>query len=58
MIEVQAGERSPVASRRSDEPLTSVTANINVEPRAIAKGWMPAHSDTGEPTVWFSARGC
>ena len=33
-------------------------ANINVEPRAIAKGWMPAHSDTGEPTVWFSARGC
>jgi hypothetical protein len=33
-------------------------ANINVEPKAIAQGWMPAHSDTGEPTVWFSARGC
>ncbi len=32
--------------------------NINVEPRAIGKGWMPAHSETGEPTVWFSARGC
>jgi hypothetical protein len=33
-------------------------SNINVEPKPIAKGWMPAHSDTGEPTVWFSARGC
>lgn len=33
-------------------------ANINVEPRAIARGWMPAHSDAGEPTVWFAARGC
>lgn len=33
-------------------------ANINVEPKAIARGWLPAHSDTGEPTVWFSARGC
>ncbi len=33
-------------------------ANINREPIVIGKGWMPAHSDTGEPTVWFSARGC
>ena len=33
-------------------------ANLNIEPFAIAKGWLPAHSDTGEPTVWFFSRGC
>lgn len=33
-------------------------ANIDREPFAIGKGWMPAHSDSGEPTVWFFSRGC
>ena len=33
-------------------------SNINIDPKAIAKGWLPAHSESGEPTVWFSARGC
>jgi hypothetical protein len=32
--------------------------NINIEPFAIAKGWLPAHKADGEPTVWFYSRGC
>jgi hypothetical protein len=24
----------------------------------VAEGWLPAHSQTGEPTVWFYSRGC
>ena len=32
--------------------------NINIEPFPIAKGWLPAHSESGEPTVWFFSRGC
>ena len=27
-------------------------------PESIARGWVPAHADNGEPTVWFSSRGC
>jgi hypothetical protein len=27
-------------------------------PETIANGWLPAHSASGEPTVWFSSRGC
>jgi hypothetical protein len=25
---------------------------------ARARGWIPAHDDSGGPTVWFSSRGC
>jgi hypothetical protein len=32
--------------------------NILIDPKAIASGWLPAHSASGEPTVWFYARGC
>jgi hypothetical protein len=28
------------------------------EPQVIAKGWLPAHAESGEPTVWFFSRGC
>ena len=28
------------------------------EPTTLAEGWVPAHSATGEPTVWFYSRGC
>jgi hypothetical protein len=28
------------------------------EPTVTARGWMPAHDTSGEPTVWFSSRGC
>lgn len=27
-------------------------------PETIARGWLPAHANDGEPTVWFSSRGC
>jgi hypothetical protein len=27
-------------------------------PESIARGWLPAHGDNGEPTVWFASRGC
>lgn len=27
-------------------------------PESIARGWLPAHADDGEPTVWFASRGC
>ena len=34
------------------------TVPVGKEPQVIARGWMPAHADSGEPTVWFSSRGC
>jgi hypothetical protein len=27
-------------------------------PETIANGWLAAHGDDGEPTVWFASRGC
>jgi hypothetical protein len=27
-------------------------------PESIARGWLAAHADNGEPTVWFASRGC
>lgn len=27
-------------------------------PETIARGWLLAHADDGEPAVWFSSRGC
>ena len=26
--------------------------------KVVARGWMPAHAASGEPTIWFSSRGC
>lgn len=34
------------------------TVPVGKEPQVIAGGWMPAHAESGEPTVWFSSRGC
>jgi len=28
------------------------------DPATVAEGWLPAHTATGEPTVWFYSRGC
>jgi hypothetical protein len=28
------------------------------EPVITAEGWLPAHSASGEPTIWFYSRGC
>ena len=27
-------------------------------PTVTARGWVPAHAGSGEPTVWFFSRGC
>lgn len=27
-------------------------------PEVVGSGWLPAHTPSGEPTVWFSSRGC
>jgi hypothetical protein len=27
-------------------------------PTVEARGWIPAHAPSGEPTIWFAARGC
>jgi hypothetical protein len=27
-------------------------------PTIKARGWIPAHDETGAPTVWFPSRGC
>jgi hypothetical protein len=27
-------------------------------PKVTARGWLPAHDPSGEPTVWFPSRGC
>lgn len=34
------------------------TVPVGKEPQVIGRGWLPAHADNGEPTVWFSSRGC
>ena len=28
------------------------------EPKAIDRGWVPAHSPSGQPSIWFFSRGC
>jgi hypothetical protein len=30
----------------------------SVRPTLRARGWVPAHAASGEPTIWFSSRGC
>ena len=38
---------------------TSVcSAADNGPPEVIATGWLPLHDANGEPSIWFSARGC
>ena len=27
-------------------------------PDVVGSGWLPAYTQSGEPTVWFSSRGC
>lgn len=34
------------------------SAAENGPPNVIARGWMPVHAADGEPTIWFSSRGC
>ena len=37
---------------------SACTAFKDGPPEVIATGWLPLHDDGGEPTVWFSSRGC
>jgi hypothetical protein len=34
------------------------TAGNDGPPQVISQGWLPLHDQKGEPTVWFSSRGC
>lgn len=34
------------------------TAADHGPPEVIATGWLPLHDAEGEPSIWFSARGC
>jgi hypothetical protein len=33
-------------------------AGANGPPEIVATGWLPLHSESGEPTIWYSSRGC
>lgn len=34
------------------------TAPANGPPEIVATGWLPMHAPNGDPTIWFSSRGC
>ena len=34
------------------------TAGDHGPPEVVATGWLPLHAPTGDPTIWFSSRGC
>ena len=34
------------------------SAAENGPPEVVGTGWMPLHAKDGEPTIWFSSRGC
>jgi hypothetical protein len=34
------------------------TAAENGPPQVVASGWLPLHDAGGEPSIWFSSRGC
>jgi len=37
---------------------SACTAANDGPPQVISQGWLPLHDQKGEPTVWFSSRGC
>ena len=37
---------------------SACTAATDGPPQVISNGWLPMHDQKGEPTVWFSSRGC
>ena len=37
---------------------SACTAANNGPPQVVSDGWLPLHDQKGEPTVWFSSRGC
>ena len=37
---------------------SACTAGDDGPPEVVATGWLPLYDRSGEPTVWFSSRGC
>lgn len=37
---------------------SACTAANDGPPEVVATGWLPLHNRDGDPTVWFSSRGC
>jgi len=37
---------------------SACTAANDGPPQVVSEGWLPLHDQKGEPTVWFSSRGC
>ena len=37
---------------------SACTAANDGPPQVVSEGWLPLHDPKGEPTVWFSSRGC
>jgi hypothetical protein len=37
---------------------SACTAANDGPPQVVSDGWLPLHDQKGEPTVWFSSRGC
>jgi hypothetical protein len=37
---------------------SACTAAGDGPPQVVSEGWLPLHDQKGEPTVWFSSRGC
>src|SRR5688572_20876775 len=37
---------------------SACTAPDDGPPEVVATGWLPLHGPKGQPTVWFSSRGC
>lgn len=37
---------------------SACTAASDGPPQVVSEGWLPLHDQKGEPTVWFSSRGC
>lgn len=37
---------------------SACTAADDGPPRVVSDGWLPLHDPKGEPTIWFSSRGC
>ena len=41
------------------EPIShSICEPYDEQPQVLGRGWMPVHSASGEPMLWFASRGC
>jgi hypothetical protein len=40
------------------EVMSHSICNDPSEPKVIDRGWVAAHSRSGQPAIWFFSRGC